>query len=642
MAELIPSLEEIKNRNKEFINIEKILKKLKDELGNDYKVYYKPFLNGDRPDIIILKENLGILIISLIDWRLKDYSIKKEVISSENTIGFKGQENENARTIIFRRMKDNSIVANPFEQLNRYKAEFYGPHIERLFMDKIVEPKLFGSLVKTAIYFFEENEINIKNKFNEFKDKNRNGKPTFADIVYTKKWNKETDIIKEIEKDFREREIKKGNESFKKLARENNSKFKQILAPPFHEIDKGEYIKFVKKQKSLALSKENENKKIKGVAGSGKTLLLAHRAVAAAKRTSKTVLILTYNITICNYIRNRIDKVQEEFGWDMFEINNYHAFIKDRLRDCGYRSMKLFDPDDKEENYRIENDIYQLFKQKRDELRKYDAIFIDECQDFNKIWLDTIKDNFLDKNGEFVIFADEKQNIYERDLDKDKKVKTNIVGKWNELNQSFRIKNKISKLAEIYQEEFMKSKYELDIFENEQIGFEDNSGEILYRYAKGITNVEIEKIIMEFLEKKEIHYNRVCILGMQVKHIRELEKYIRDKDEIEFELDIETQEEYEEMREKSNNFQRDLEDRRRIRKQHFCLDSGKMKISTTHSFKGWELENIVLIIDGEDGNTTDELIYTAFTRAKENLIIFNRGNWKIDKFFNEKVEYTPI
>lgn len=67
-----------------------------------------------------------------------------------------------------------------------------------------------------------------------------------------------------------------------------------------------------------------------------------------------------------------------------------------------------------------------------------------------------------------------------------------------------------------------------------------------------------------------------------------------------------------------------------------------MKISTTHSFKGWELENIVLIIDSEDGNTTDELIYTAFTRAKENLIIFNRGNWKIDKFFNEKVEYTPI
>ena len=185
----------------------------------------------------------------------------------------------------------------------------------------------------------------------------------------------------------------------------------------------------------------------------------------------------------------------------------------------------------------------------------------------------------------------------------------------------------------------MKSKYELDIFENEQIGFEDN----MEKYnAKGITNVEIEKIIMEFLEKKEIHYNRVCILGMQVKHIRELEKYIRDKDEIEFELDIETQEEYEEMREKSNNFQRDLEDRRRIRKQHFCLDSGKMKISTTHSFKGWELENIVLIIDGEDGNTTDELIYTAFTRAKENLIIFNRGNWKIDKFFNEKVEYTPI
>lgn len=244
----------------------------------------------------------------------------------------------------------------------------------------------------------------------------------------------------------------------------------------------------------------------------------------------------------------------------------------------------------------------------------------------------------------------------------DKKIKTNIVGKWNELNQSFRVKNKISKLAELYQTEFMHDKYELDKFESEQIGFGDNSGEIFYRYEKNISIQEIEEAVMKIIREKNIHDNNVCILGMKVENLRPLEKYFREKNAVlvpkedgngfekvykkTFEIDIETEEEFDEIKKDSEknklDFQTELEKRRRVRKRHFYLDSGKMKISTTHSFKGWELENIVLIIDSEDGNTTDELIYTAFTRAKENLIIFNRGNWKIDKFFNEKVEYTPI
>lgn len=176
--------------------------------------------------------------------------------------------------------------------------------------------------------------------------------------------------------------------------------------------------------------------------------------------------------------------------------------MKRQLENLGYTSVSLFSRESEEDNKKIEKEISEILKNNRDDLRKYDAIFIDECQDFDKNWLDIIKDNFLAPNGEFVIFADEKQNIYGRDLDKDKKVKTNIVGKWNELNQSFRVKNKISKLAELYQTEFMHDKYELDKFESEQIGFGDNSGEILYRYGKNISNQEIEETVMKIIRKK--------------------------------------------------------------------------------------------------------------------------------------------
>ena len=79
MAELIPSLEKINSMKPKPTEGEyALIKKLSEELGDDYKVYYQPFLNGDRPDVIVLKKNLGILIIEVKDWNLGNYNIRIE------------------------------------------------------------------------------------------------------------------------------------------------------------------------------------------------------------------------------------------------------------------------------------------------------------------------------------------------------------------------------------------------------------------------------------------------------------------------------------------------------------------------------------------------------------------------------------
>jgi superfamily I DNA and RNA helicase len=80
-----------------------------------------------------------------------------------------------------------------------------------------------------------------------------------------------------------------------------------------------------------------KQRKIKGVAGSGKTCILAKRAVNALKIISSSVssspdnhpniLILTYNITLKNYIHDKISQVREDFSWGCFYIKNYHDFI---------------------------------------------------------------------------------------------------------------------------------------------------------------------------------------------------------------------------------------------------------------------------------------------------------------------------
>ena len=96
---------------------------------------------------------------------------------------------------------------------------------------------------------------------------------------------------------------------------------------------------------------------------------------------------------------------------------------------------------------------------------------------------------------------------------------------------------------------------------------------------------------------------------------------------------FETKEEYEKNNLKNNPIE--LENLRRSRKFAFNANSGQIKLSTIHSFKGWEAETLIIILDEDNKNITSELLYTAITRSKSNLIIFNRGHQEYDKFFRD-------
>lgn len=76
------------------------------------------------------------------------------------------------------------------------------------------------------------------------------------------------------------------------------------------------------------------------------------------------------------------------------------------------------------------------------------------------------------------------------------------------------------------------------------------------------------------------------------------------------------------------------------KKFHFWFNSGTLKFSTIHSFKGWETNTLFLILepryaDGEFDLSFDELIYTGLTRSKQNLIILNYGNNEYHKQLEE-------
>ena len=79
---------------------------------------------------------------------------------------------------------------------------------------------------------------------------------------------------------------------------------------------------------------------------------------------------------------------------------------------------------------------------------------------------------------------------------------------------------------------------------------------------------------------------------------------------------------------------------RRIYKKKFYCGKGTVKLSTIHSFKGWELNIVIMILSPSPvlhENLNDELVYTGITRARVNLIVISIGENDYNDFFAQYI-----
>ena len=688
MALLFPSFEVLERQKVKLTEGEsRLLKYLQDSLDDSFEIYSQPFLNGDRPDIIIIRKGSGVLIIEVKDWNLNHYSI-----------------DQRGKWIV-----NNSVKRSPIEQVLTYKENLYNLHIANLLEKNIKEPKHWG-IVNCAVYFHCENTERV----NDFIFKGANDKKkkflSHFDFIGNDGLTKEN-----INTILKKRRLLKHSYYF---SNDLYNSIKIFLQPPQHTIDDGKDIPYTQEQILLSKSEEGKEQKIKGVAGCGKTLVLAKRAVNAHKRTKRKVLILTYNITLINYIHDKISEVREDFIWDNFYINNYHDFILRELNNC---ELQIKIPEDFNSwSSNLKNEFFEeyysnenLFKSVADKLYKYDAIFIDEIQDYKPQWLRIVKKYFLKNRGEYVLFGDEKQNIYKLEMEVDKKPRTNILGAWNQsLNKTFRLSNKIAQIAVEFQKYFFVQKYDIDAMEISTPSLFDE--QFIYINSPDSTIAEVGYFILNESKKIKAHPNDNCILSGKIDTLREIDSFIRhstlqntqtmfetselllkmffdykykDTDKIfvegvkkfnnnvnnlilalcywEYLDSVPAQIKFQKIIENSSfdidsfrtwitklneskrkyNLALDSEKHlydntieliRKNKKRNFRMSPGVMKLSTTHSFKGWEIKNLFLIIENEntDKFVSPELVYTALTRCRSNLFVYNIGNEEYHNFFS--------
>lgn len=560
---------------------------LEHTLNDEYEIYYQPYLNGKNPDIILMRKGGGVLIIEVKDWNLVHYYVDKD-----------GKW----------RLKDNdAFIPSPFNQVEIYKEKLQNLNYRFLY-ENILNKNVYG-VIRTAVYFHNETREKVQD-FIKSQEINKYIWVIGSNSLNEKFWENllSSTYISKRSKYF-------NNELYESI--------KRYLKPTVHQSEISQEVSYTKEQELLTVSENGKRQKIKGSAGSGKTLVLAKRAVNAYIRTYKKVLILTFNISLVNYIHDQISKVRENFAWKNFYITNYHSFFRESANEYGIDITSQDDFDDKD-----------FFLSKKNSIIKFDAIFIDEIQDYKQEWLDLIINYFSHKNTEIVVFGDEKQNIYDRELDENREIKiTGIPGQWNRsLRKSFRFKHDIGHLAVEFQKEFLGNKYGLDEMLLAQQEFDFDPSIIDYHEISELGKVK--DLVFDFLKKHHIHSNDIAILGDQIEMLRELDFTIRSECHEDTITTFETKEEYEELSKQDKLTEDNIIQIRRAKKVEFWLNAGIMKLSTVHSFKGWEIHTLFLLIDE---NSTHELVYTGMTRARQNIVIINLGNSEFSHFFKDKI-----
>lgn len=571
-----PRILYLNNTSNEHISL--LLDKFNNFLCESDLIYIRPNICGDKPDVVIIRPYTGVLFINIC-----------EDTSTEG-------------------------IEKAIKKINEYQSNL--TNTEKLKI-KVYRDSVNRGLVKKMLYI---PNISAEDASNLRKDSSCK----YISIIGSDIHN--IDICRQV---LRDTKMHYRNPGFDDIVLNS---IIDLVAPKWHSYRQGDNIPLTKQQEELVRSNANARQKINGVAGSGKTQVLAIRAVNAHLRTGRKVLILTYNITLVNLIKYRIGKVRADFSWDNIVINNYHQFFNTVANNNCLSYTK--------DSY----NRLDFFDNVLENLEKYSAIFIDEVQDFETNWLRILHDRFLEENGEFVVFGDAKQNLYNRPIGTDGNVRLDIIGgRWNNsLNKGMRfLTPQLTSLAKHFQREFLSNVD--DIETSQELQFDNKC--IQYSLVDSNTNYQnIVEMCVKIISDNRLEYRDVVILMQDNEPARELDYIVRQNCQIRTSCTAEKKETFEYLENQhgvnTRKFNIERDHIRGIKRREFSIDSNSLKISTIKSFKGLEQNNVILILPHSMNKHSE--VYVGITRARERLFIINMGNRIYDRFFEYYANNTHL
>jgi hypothetical protein len=366
---------------------------------------------------------------------------------------------------------------------------------------------------------------------------------------------------------------------------------------------------------------------INGIAGSGKSLVMARRATAMAA-VGHRVLLVTYNVTLANYCRALVQDAPDGFVSEMVTVQHFHGLGAAYLRSInvvGPRPGGV--PDDEEPDPEEAPDaalqhhydvvwpaalFAALSARGRPADFVFDTVLVDEAQDFNPAFLDVLQ-RFGSPGAEFTLAFDTAQRLYSRSNGLDRVDRRRV----SRLDRTWRLSPRLADIATALGIA-MKVDAPPIVVDEEAIGlFDATNASWVTVDSDAAALVAVRDLLRAWRAELGHRPDSVAVLVRSNEIGVALVEFLASSD-------IETNHVLPVFNPGQRPTRRQRQDRSRRYKKAFTPHDQRTKVSTIHSYKGWDAERIIFVQPGFDtSDLSSAAIYVAFTRPHTTLAIIS-------------------
>lgn len=590
MARLVPSIETINKFPAPLTLGERaLMDALLKILDDDWVIYVQPFLNGLQPDIIIFSEEAGMGIFEVKDWDLSSYRVQGgywDVFDSRQGGWVK------------------SAVRSPLDQVQGYKDSIYQYELPELGAEKTLDKRVY-SLIAPFVYFHRHTTQDARARLKPAEE------PYITVFGYD---DLQPDRLRSL---LGKQYLRKGSSFAGMMKRyELQNRLLNALDWPEHgRLEISDILFSLTPDQQRLLGNSPGKRRVIGVAGSGKTMLLARKAVDAAL-SDQRVLIVCFNLTMVNYLNDvvrRLVRYKSNRGREIIQlilVRHYHRLYPDDIKP------------------RKQGDEIALKDEAVIALKQFDVILIDEGQDFKREWIERLYDLTSGKNAHIMFVEDDRQNIYGIDT-KARGSVPGIMGRPNVLKRSFRINRDVAALANRL------IAWSEDDFESGDVEAAPPIQKELVPWPKPVWAQGDAQAMMDSLNDEvrclfdQVRSGAFADLAILVCTVEDGWSVCDGLEALKlpYVCNFESRDEYDSLAQNCSGEQlKEQRERiRRGRKVAFQMQTGSVKVCTIHSFKGWELKRVLVYFRPTEKQAGQkiELLYTAITRTQDSLAVFN-------------------
>lgn len=601
----------------------------------DFIVWYEPkvrtkFQKVANPDFIVWGQQLGLIVLEVKDWTAKQI-VDGDSVSVKIQTGTETSKRTNPE----RQVSDYMNLT--MDNLGRCKELI---HVDGDFEGRLKFPCGYG------VVFTNIDRTQFQNRLS---------------TIMSDKLAITSDEIESIEKGnkilliSRLTELRKVSFSFPALNGLELNILKGILFPrlliPNKESIKredellvaekrteyAERIKILdKEQESVAMKIGPGHRIIMGVAGSGKTLLIAYRAkILKALHPDWKILVICYNITLRNYIKALLRELYKNADAKTDDVEVWH------FHDYAFRVLKAL-PDWREIHRQIgyEQRDWNLFQTNlgsvlTDKISTgdikggiYDAILIDECQDLTTDFIRFLVHLLKSESDHLLIAFDPAQNLYGGKINW-KSCNVKAQGRVVPLRKCYRNTKQILDLAYQFRPEKVEKPYDSDtetpLFPNDST-FNGDVPVVRQLNNKQDLVEFVCREITVLVNQHGFSWRDIGIIyPFKPGYLLNLTKSLVE-----------------------NSIPCQVITQNKLDKLNFAIDSNSCKLISIKSSKGYDFRAVFLLnVENiqENSQKKKNEVYVGITRAREKLYILYLANGKNLKYVQriEEVlnEQTP-